>query len=191
MKTITISLLLLLATLHAAEHKASIKHQDYDTALDHRDHIHFTMESTKLGVISSEFTGVVKAFDVKFDSEGKSIRNGSISFNAADMDTDLDARNRKMLELCLNQKKFPTIKVDFTKATLTLDAAAQNVKGNITIRGKSFPIEATITATREKDGIRIKGSSSVKLSTLKIPDPSIAVASVRDRVDLSFQILVK
>ncbi len=191
MKTLAILAALLCLPLKAAEHTAKIQHKDYDTALEHRDHIHFKMVSTKLGMISTTFTGVVKEFGVAFKSSGNTLYNGSINFKVEQMDTDLGGRNKKMLDLCLQHKKFPEIKVDFSQAKLQLGAAPQLIKGKMTVLGESYPIEATMSATRDKDGITIKGNSAVALSTLKIPDPSIAIASVKDRVDLEFQVTVK
>lgn len=189
MKTITsLIVLLVCASAQAATLKALIRHKDYETALKHPNQIRFSMQSTKLGLLASEFVGVVKQFDASCEQEGEILHHGKITFKASQMDTDLGARNRKMLDLCLDNVKFPEITVDFSTSTLRTDGTPRKVKGQISIRGKRYPIEATLSATPGKQGVTIHGNSAVELSALGIPDPSIAVAKVRDRVDLSFQV---
>jgi len=191
MKTILtcISLLTLAFSLQAREISHTFTSKDYKTALKSNHCVRFDMNSTKAGMITTPFTGVVKDFSVSFQLNGDNLRRGKISFKVADMDTDSKARDRKMHNYCLDMASHPEITVDFGYMVLMLGKSI-NVGGMMTIRGEKKGIDAEVKAERVGEAIRFTGHAWVKLSKLGIPDPSIAVASVNDNVKITFDVTV-
>lgn len=149
--------------------------------------IKFDMESTKAGFITTGFTGVVKKFNTVFNWNGEEFANTLLKINVKDMDTDNGSRDDKMNEQTFSSDQFPQLVVQIGGPLKP--GVHKNVEGLLTVRGKikEIALNIEITVSEEKDYV-IKGSSQMSIKGLEIPDPSIFIASVRDRVDLSFQI---
>ena len=163
--------------------------KDYDKALTNSSRIVFNMESTKAGIITTSFEGVVKDFSVDYILKNNNFKNIKLSMKAVSFDTDNDGRNEKMQELCLESGKFPNISIslseDYKVGTNT------ELKGQITIKSISYPILVKLESETVDGRPVVKGSSSLSLKALAIPDPSIWIASVRDRVDIEFKLDLK
>jgi polyisoprenoid-binding protein YceI len=145
------------------------------------------MESTKAGFITTGFTGVVKKFNTVFNWNGEEFSNTLLKINVKDMDTDNGSRDDKMNEQTFSSDKLPQLVVQIGGPLKA--GVHNNVEGLLTVRGKikEITLNLEITISEEKDYV-IKGTSQMSIKALEIPDPSIFIASVRDRVDLSFQI---
>lgn len=164
-----------------------VEHKSYDEALKSNNKIVFDMESTKAGIITTGFSGVVKSFKLNYDIEQDKIKNVKVHFFVANLDTDIDARNEKMLDLCLSANKFPVISVELGDLII----GQNSIESLIEVRGEKHPIKFEIDVERKKGFFKVKFKSQVSLKGLKIPDPSIFIASVRDLVEIFGELEVK
>ena len=187
MKILLITLLLAFGTQSWAKSVTetySVK--NYEEAEKSPNYIRFDMESTKAGIFTTSFTGLVKQFSVHLNLTKNGAQNINISFNTVQMDTDNGSRNEKMHDYCLEKDKYPTINVRI------LDPITFNqkkvVNAILNIRGKDKPIKLMTDNTVVDGKATVKGSTVVKLSELEIPDPSILVASVDDKVVLRYNV---
>ena len=122
-----------------------------------------------------------------FNWNGEEFANTSLNIKVADMDTDNSARDRKMNEETFSSDKFTDLVVQIGGP---LNAGIhKNVPGLLTVRGKikEITLNLEIIVSKDKDYV-IKGDTKMSIKRLELPDPSIFIASVRDRVDLNFQI---
>jgi hypothetical protein len=157
-------------------------YEDFDKAKSAESFIRFDMESTKIGLFTTGFSGVVKKFTINRDQAT------TLTFKVVDMDTDIDSRNDKMWEQSFDYKNHPEIKVEIQDAPVV---GENTMKAKIYLRGytKEFPLKVLVTKT--ENGLLAKGSAVLKISELEIPDPSIAIAKVRDEINLEFSFLLK
>lgn len=169
---------------------------DFDQAAKSDIFIRFDMKSTKLGLMTSEFHGYVKKFSIngEFDEAAKTIVSPSVTFNVEDMDTDVSMRNSKMFDYCLDYKNSPTISLIITDSVVSsmVDSGKEEMlNGKISIRGSQYTVKVNVKITSmDSDKFKIEGNSKLSLSQLKIPDPSIVVATVNDNVDVSFKLVI-
>ncbi len=101
------------------------------------------------------------------------------------MDTYNSSRNEKMWDHCFDAKNFPEIKVEVAWSTTI---GENELKAKITIKGETREYPLTVTTTEVGNVILARGKIVLKISELKLPDPSIAIAKVRDEINLSFAI---
>src|SRR5690606_28308004 len=66
----------------------------------------------------------------------------------------------------------------------------RSIPALITIRGNQHPLNLSVVSQKEGEKIKITGETPLSLQNLQIPDPSIFIASVKDTVDLTFQIIL-
>jgi len=164
--------------------------KDYDEAYESPIFLKFDMESTKLGLITTDFTGFVKNFSVTGDVQKNIAKKITLSFLIKNMDTDSDGRNEKMWEYCLDFKNHPEIILN-SKNPITLNEGQQTVPLWINLRGKKFPIDMDIKLKKEANQILATGNAKAFISKLEIPDPSIAIAEVNDLIKISFHFPIK
>jgi polyisoprenoid-binding protein YceI len=101
------------------------------------------------------------------------------------MDTDNKRRNKKMHGYCLDKEDHPQIVV-VTKTPVAIDGHQHNVLASINIRGKVKQIELDLKVKKSGNQLEFSGVSSLSLSQLEIPEPSIVLAKVKDLVNVSF-----
>lgn len=164
------------ATIH-------LNSKDFKEASKASTYFKFTSESTKFGLVTTDFEGYARKAQLDYTPKGNIVENLVLNIEVKELDTDNSSRNEKMQEECLEYKKFPQIKV--TIPSLDLSAKAQNVEAFMNVRGKSVPLKIAITKVDDKT---FEGKTSFKLTDAGIPDPSIAIAKVRDRFDIEFQV---
>lgn len=145
------------------------------------------MASTKVGVITTSFQGYVKKFSLNYVLEGDKVKFAKLTLPVEQMDTDVEGRNSKMWELCLDYRKHPEIVLTLTE-TVPIDGQSHSVPATITLRGSDRPIVLNVTARRDGRKIVAQIDGNLSLKELEIPDPSIFVAKVRDRVELKAQL---
>jgi len=152
--------------------------------------IRFTMVHRKFVKLAEKFEGTVKSFNVSGQIAGQELENPEVKFNVLDMDTDNNMRNDKMQKESLSCQKYPVITVSFGPK---LKLGSQVAKGTITILGVNKPISLPITIQDKGDNYKAAGQTHVLLSALGIPKPNFisdAIASVDDRVDLTYQVVI-
>lgn len=184
---IMLSLILLISSAFAET--KSFKYNNFEEAENALSYVRFDMESTKAGLITTSFNGFAKTFKISYKKKSKQFKNVKAFVEVIDLDTDVNARNEKMHNLCFEQKKYPQLVVSLNE-DLSI-GMKKEVKATISVRGKDYPIKMKFKLSDEGENILFEGSSSVSLKSLLIPDPSIWIASVRDRVDLKFKFEIK
>ena len=182
-----VTLTLFSFTVFAGKVEHQCSSESYADAMKSDCFIKFDMKSTKAGFITTSFTGVVKKFNTVFNWNGEEFANALLKINVADMDTDNSARDSKMNEETFSSDKFAELAVQIGGPLKA--GVHNNVPGLLTVRGKikEITLNLDMTVSKDKEYV-IKGSSQMSIKQLELPDPSIFIASVRDRVDLSFQI---
>jgi polyisoprenoid-binding protein YceI len=154
--------------------------------------LEFVIESTKVGIFSSDVDGYVKEFSYEADYDKKNgiIRNMKISFHANKMDTDSEGRNEKLHKLCMSYDKFKIVTVQVPGPVFVKSARKAKMQGTVEIRGKKkkFTIELSVT---EKSGkLHVEGTSVWGFKAMEIPDPSIAVAKVSEAIKVHIQLKI-
>jgi len=175
---------LLLTSLGWAQEKMSWDYPDFKSAQDAAQEFHFTSESTKFGLLTTSFRGSARAGELSFERSGALLKNATLVLVAAKIDTDNGARNSKMWEETLAAEKFPTLRVAI-KGDIDTSVEKQTVQGTLSVRDHSADIPIEIIRVSDKV---FKGSAKFSLKALKVPDPSIAIAKVRDEFAVSFKV---
>lgn len=186
-KIIFLTLFLFAEHSWGEEFSKSCKSSNYETAMKSDCFLKFAMESTKAGILTTGFTGVVKDFKTVFSHDGREFSSVVVTFKIKDMDTDNSSRDGKMHYQSFASEKFAVIRVDIP-GPLKL-GKNKDVDAIMKVRGKDKRIKLDMDIVANEDQtFKVSGRGAVGLKALGIPDPNIWIASVRDRVDLSFQV---
>ena len=180
----TLSMLSTIA--YGREITKSYKFGSYEDAKKSSEFIKFDMDSTKLGIITTSFSGFVKDFAISVNKERSVLKDLKVIFEVKNMDTDIDARNEKMWNLCLDHKNYSNIIVYFKSEIPRENTDFVSIPATIKVRGVEKEFLVNIKTQKENNKVILQGNAQVKLSELNIPDPSIFVASVSDLVKISF-----
>ena len=159
----------------------------YEDAKKADSYIRFDMASTKVGLFTSHFTGYVKKFSISGNKKDNSITDGVVEFEVKELDTDIDGRNEKMWDQCLDMAHNPKIQIKLSEK-IEIGAGRKDIAGIINLRGEDHPVTLSVEVSSDMT-TDIKGQISIK--ALKIPDPSIAIASVKDTIDLGAHFIIK
>jgi polyisoprenoid-binding protein YceI len=182
-----LSVLLFLVSFSEAKNLTEkFSYQSYEEARNGDNLIEFHMESTKAGLFTSSFIGVIKKFTMLAQVEQNQLTTATFDFAVLDMDTDHQSRNRKMYDKCFNHEQYPRINVAFTTPAIIGEETL--IDAIMTVRGAPQRIKILLDTRKTGKTLLVSGSSEVKLSALQIPDPSIIVASVRDLVEIQFKV---
>ncbi len=158
---------------------------NYKEAQKSPTYLRFDMKSTKLGFITTSFTGFVKKFTAHATNQEQKFADLKIEFNANDLDTDVNGRNEKMYDLCLNAKEHPLIDV-VLKGPLPTTGEWAELAGQVHIKNKEKPILAKLKATNVDGRLIVDGNADLSIKELELPDPSIAIAKVDDKIKVTF-----
>lgn len=157
----------------------------YKDAENNKTFIRFDMKSTKFGLVTTSFTGFVKKFSAHADVAENELKNVKLDFMAEALDTDVGGRNDKMLDLCLDAKKHPQINVQLEKS-IPLTGETLAIPAKLNLRGYEKPITVSAFAKKTDSGYTVDGETELSIKELEIPDPSIAIASVKDQIKVKF-----
>ena len=177
------TLLLILLSVTTWATTLEINHSNYENGKKGANRIVFNMESTKAGMITTSFQGVVKKASLNYNKQEQGFSDIELTVPVKQIDTDNDARNDKMYDKCFSANKFSDVKVKFSEM---ITYGKKQAKGSILIRGKWFPITIDVDVKSASGKTTVNGSAKLSLKGLEIPDPSIWIASVRDLVELEF-----
>ncbi|WP_127717505.1 YceI family protein [Halobacteriovorax sp. HLS] len=180
------SLITLLISISSLAQIEMFSYKTYEESENASSRIIFNMESTKAGLITTSFKGVAKKFSVDYSLDNEQMKDVTIFVEVSELDTDNGARNEKMKQMCFELEKFPRIVIRL-KSDFQLNSSGE-VLAQIQARGKWFPIVLRINSVFKNGELNLNGVASVSLKELGIPDPSIWIATVRDRVDLEFSL---
>lgn len=192
--TMTALALLTVAAMPAAQAfavplRSDYRAASYDEAAAAPSYIRFHMVSTKLGLLTSSFDGYVKDFALAAEVDGANADGVQLHFPARALDTDVGMRNDKMFDTCLAADQHPTIQVAL-QGPVRLDGSTQAVPALLTVRGKAHPIQVQVSIVERDEGYLVQGETTLSLSGLEIPDPSIVIATVNDAVNVQFRLMV-
>lgn len=191
MKTLFfISLIIFSLQISAKEVRGHFTTKDYDSGIKNTNKLTFEGESTKMGLITTKWHGVVKDFNVKLDENGKTVKDIEILFPITSMDTDNSSRNDKMQNHCLGAAEYKDIKVKIP-GPIILDGKENKYPSTILIRGQEKPVDVTITANLVGEKIIATGSAQLSFKNLEIPDPSIFIAKVNDVITVIFAVEIE
>jgi polyisoprenoid-binding protein YceI len=180
---------LLLILLFPSAYAKKYQFQDYDQASKAKEFVKFQSESTKFGILTTEFDGYAKEYDMQVSIKKNKIIKVEFSLNPKMIDTDNSSRDEKMREQTLEVEKFTTISFVSTES-FELTPSSIEISGSLTIR--EITKKALLTLKISKDGEKwlIEGSTQISLKEFQIPNPSILIAKVRDQFDISFKVSI-
>lgn len=172
-----------LTILRSEAGSIGLNSRKYKDAKNSPNYFMFTGESTKFGFITTSYDGYAKEGNLTFDESDDHIKNIILELKASGIDTDNSLRDEKMRDLCLDVKKFPIIRVEIPEIDKRKEH--QKVVATFILRNKSIPLDVKI----HKTGTKIfKGDSEFKFSETDMPDPSIAIAKIKDKFKIQFQV---
>ncbi len=186
MKYLLLMFILLSQLSFAQELKKDFHLESYKMATKAETYIKFENKSTKFGLLTTSYDGYAKDFSVSYSYKDQSFSGVKVTVKGNSIDTDVDARNEKMHDLCLETKTYPDIIVTLS-SVVKVQADEQNVPATILVRGKSKPIEIKMTVKENE----VVGKAKLSFKELEIPDPSIAIAKVKDEINLEFKLSLK
>lgn len=189
-----ISLVFVPRMAYAEDFKGTYKFESFEKAQEAKSMLRFQVESTKIGLFSSDVPGFIKAFNYNgsYDAKKKMLKNLVVEFKVMDMDTDNDSRDEKLHNEVINHKEFPLIKVTLPNLDSKSPSETKYTNGIINIRGKNQNITIKVTNSNVTENeITVEGSTTLSLKELMkigVQDPSIAVAKLSDEIQVNFKI---
>lgn len=174
---------------HAQATEIKVHAEDYDHAKSNASYIRFESSSTKLGLFTSRFDGYAKDIVIHYDSDSNQISKLEVEIPVKGLDTDLNARNSKMHDDIFDVANYPTITVT-TQEVIPLQNGDSTINMIFIIKGNKVTKSVKMTIVKSDGKIIIKGSTTLGLKEMQLPDPSISIAKVRDNFDIDFVILL-
>jgi len=176
---------LILGSLAGQAKEVTFSNMTYKEAKNSPSYVRFDMSSTKMGFITTRFTGFARTFRIQGNIKDGVLEPGArLTFATTDLDTDIDARNEKMWLTCLDSVHYPNIEMTLTEK-VPLNGQTTKVPGLILLRGQSHPIELQATGSTNGDQQTFEITGKLSISSLGIPDPSIIIAKVDDEIDVT------
>jgi len=155
------------------------------------NYLGFIVKSKKIGFITSDIDGLVKKYSIEsnINIDEKIIKNINVKFKITSMDTDNESRNEKLHDFCLDYKKNSNIIVKSKNICVYKDGSCV-IDGEILIRKEWFPIRIKLKVNDAKgnEHLVVVGEAETGLKKLKIPDPSIFVAKLLDKIRIKFKV---
>ena len=169
----------------AKDYKSTFSYEDFFKAKSAINFMRFDMESTKFGMVTTAFHGVVKKINLSYKLKKNVVSHAIISFKAVDLDTDVNGRNKKMHDLCFTKDKYPDIIVTLN-APIKVGTTQKSIPATMNIRGQNKDIKIIIDVIKKGKKLIVTGLSQTGLKELSIPDPSIWVAKVKNKIEIKF-----
>lgn len=171
--------------------KGEVSFTNYGDA-EKRAHLTWIVESTKVGLFSSDVYGYVLnyRYSADYNPENGILRNMEISFPIKAMNSDNESRDEKLHTKCMGFPEYENITVKVSGPLFLTDKKERSYQGIALIRGKEQPFTINMTANENTQIINVKGSTIWSLKKMKIPDPSIAVAKLSDDIRLNISLEV-
>lgn len=169
--------------LYAAE--VNVHNSSYDEAKKNPNFLKFQSTSTKLGFITTSFDGYAKDFKVTYDEKEEMISHLEINFAVKSFDTDNKSRDEKMHNEIMDAEKFPNLKAIFS-GQLHLMTGDQNINMTFTVKDKTISRPVLLNLVKKDEKWYVTGKTKIGLQEMNLPDPSIAIAKVRDQFDIEF-----
>lgn len=184
-KKAMMTIFLLMGLSSAFGDEMNLAYKNYEEAKKGSSYIKFKSESTKLGLITTSFDGYVREVKVTYTTESNSLKTIEASLAANSIDTDLNARNEKLYKEILETDKFPAIMVSIP-GPVQLTEGEQSATMIFTVKDKKISKNVKFTVAKKDLRYLITGHTTLGLKEMGLPDPSIAIAKVRDNFDFDF-----
>lgn len=155
---------------------------------DNGNAIAFESESTKFGLVTTSFDGRALNYKIEGKLKQKEVSNIIVTLPVGSLSTDLSGRDDKMWNEILKKDKFPEIILSFPPIS---HGYSGSITCSVSILGKSYDLPVNLSTKFENGELEVLGKGSFSLKEFNIPDPSIAIASVRDRFDFKFKAKIK
>ena len=181
-------LMLMSLPLHAAE--INIHTSNYEEAQKSQNFLKFQSTSTKLGFITTSFDGYAKDFKVNYDKKGEILSRLEVTLPVKSFDTDNKSRDEKMHQDILGAASFPNLKVTFP-GQLQLASGNQDITMFFLIKDKTISRPVSLNFLQKEGKWLVTGKTQIGLQEMGLPDPSIAIAKVRDLFDIEFSVLLE
>lgn len=174
--------------LHAYE--MNIHASSYEEAKNNQNFLKFQSTSTKLGLITTSFDGYAKNFKVSYDEKGEVLSGLEVNLFVKSFDTDIKLRDEKIQTTIMEAEKFPILKAIFS-GPIHLMPGDQNINMTFTIKDKNITRPVALHFIQKEGKWLITGKTQIGLQEMGLPDPSIAIAKVRDLFDIEFSLLLE
>lgn len=184
--TLILSILLFTFFLHAGEWQSTIKRDSFAAAKNNSEYIRFEVFSTKVGIFTTRVPGYVLAGEASAELDRDQVSAMKLRIKAASLDTDGEDRDEKLHHFCLEATKYPEIIVNID-GPLALGKDAL-MPAAMEIRGKKKTIKVQLQVEKVGEELLASGEAKLSVSGLEIPDPSIAVAKLEDKINIFFKL---
>jgi polyisoprenoid-binding protein YceI len=172
----------------AVEIKKLYSFSNFELAQKDSNQLKFTIESTKVGLFSSDVDGYALKFSARAQINNEVLSNMEIKIPSASLNTDSDSRDEKLHDHCLSIKRYPDIKIQL-KGTYDLSkGGAKTLPGTVFIRGNERVVNVELESSSNGDFIMVQAKSVWMFSKMNIPDPSIAIAKVSDEIKINVKL---
>lgn len=153
-------------------------------------HLTWIVESTKVGLFSSDVYGYVLSYkySADFDKANMILREMTLKFPITAMNSDSESRDEKLHNKCMGAKEYKEVVVKIKGPIFLKDKRERTYEGTALIRGKEKPFNISFAPNIENNQLTLKGKSTWSLKTMEIPDPSISVAKLSDEIRLNISL---
>lgn len=182
---------LILFACHALAKEQNYNFNSFEEAKKSEEFLSFTGESTKFKIITTNFTGFVKKFNLQYDLNSDQMTKMRVTIDTKSIDTDNSSRNEKLYNLCLKTDNFPQLTVVIDQKLKLIDGQEAQVDAVLTIKDKTFTRLIKFKVTKLAIGYKISFTSDFSLKEASIDDPSIIIAKVNDLFQLSGAVILK
>ena len=184
----TLFIVLVSLPVMSKEWTQKIDRTSFEAAKNSSDYIRFEVFSTKVGIFTSRIPGYVLSAQASAQVSDNAVSQMEIKMKSSSLNTDSDSRDEKLHELCLSVKDFPDIKVLIEQNIVIGEEV--NVPAKIFIRSKTKNIQVKLKTMREGNTLFATGEATLGLKELEIPDPSIAIAKLENKINIIFKLQV-
>lgn len=113
---------------------------------------------------------------------------GKIYFDTLSLISDQKTRDEHMYKL-LNVDKFKTISLDIR--SITKKENDYEIKGILTLNGVSKNLKANISINQQNNQILLSGGFAFNLTDFNLEPPSMMFLTVRNQIDISYNITLE
>lgn len=182
-----------LNSLQAKSVSEKFERINYDEAKKSIPYLKFIGTSTKFGLVSTDFDGYAKNFEIQYqyDDKTQTLESMTLTILTVSLDTDNSSRNEKLHTKCLAENEAKKI-VAQLKTPLKIEPGEnQTVTVHMIANQKEIPVPLNFSVVKTAEGHQVKLSGSFSFKEAGINDPSIAIAKLEEKIRIEGQITLK
>lgn len=195
MKFITMTIFFFLFTSQIEAKSVSEKYErtNYDEAKKSTPYLKFTGTSTKFGLVSTEFDGYAKNFEIQYvyDEKLQSLQSITLSIQTLSLDTDNSSRNEKLHTKCLAENETKKVTAQSTTAIKLSPGENLETVVKMTANNKEILIPLKYHVVKTAEGFEVKIIGDFSFKDAGINDPSIAIAKLEEKIKIEGVIQLK